>query len=309
MTFTIVPDTEYSLDAAAAFGFGPNTGRPVPERGVMRLAFVADDLAHHVGVVVHQDPAGNLTASVEGDVTTDQVEPQVRRILSLDRSGAEWLAVGEGDHVIGDLQRLHAGLRPVLFHSPYEAAAWSILSLRRQRTQAAHLRARIAAAHGRMFVLSGETVHAFPTPDQLLALNAIEGVDQTRLERLHSVARHALDGYLEPVALQTMEPQQAIEHLAKLPGIGPTYATLILLRASGTTDAMTLHEPRLPSYTAHFYHLNATVASADELRMISEAWRPYRTWAAVLIRVAGDRQGLPYPIGGDRVGTGKGPRS
>lgn len=87
-------------------------------------------------------------------------------------------------------------------------------------------------------MLSGTTVHAFPTPDQLLAVDAIEGVDRTRLERLHGVARQALDGYLEPVALRTMEPQQAVEHLAKLPEIGPTYATLILLRASGGPDPL-----------------------------------------------------------------------
>jgi 3-methyladenine DNA glycosylase/8-oxoguanine DNA glycosylase len=27
----------------------------------------------------------------------------------------------------------------------------------------------------------------------------------------------------------------------------------------------------------------------DQLEAITEKWRPYRTWAAVLLRVAGDR--------------------
>ena len=49
MTFSITPGAPFSLDAAAAFGFGPNTGRPAPERGVMRLAMVTDDLVHHAG--------------------------------------------------------------------------------------------------------------------------------------------------------------------------------------------------------------------------------------------------------------------
>ena len=44
-SFTVIPDGPFSLAAAAAFGSGPNTGRPTPAGGEMRLAFVTDDLA------------------------------------------------------------------------------------------------------------------------------------------------------------------------------------------------------------------------------------------------------------------------
>src|SRR5579884_234123 len=93
--FRIVPDTEYSLDAAASFGFGPNTGRPVPAAlATMRLAFVADDLAHHAAVIVRQLPDGSLEVRGSG-AEPALVERQLRRILSLDVAGAEWLAAGE----------------------------------------------------------------------------------------------------------------------------------------------------------------------------------------------------------------------
>ena len=219
---------------------------------------------------------------------------QVSRILSLDHPGREWLAAGERDPVVGRLQRDHAGLRPVLFHSPYEAAAWSIISARRHRTQAAALRTRIAREHGRTFTIAGEQVHAFPLPERLLALDAISGLDGVRLERLHGVARAALDGALEPALLRDMEPELALRHLQTLAGIGPTYATLILLRSTGVTDVMTFNEPRLASYVSHFYDLGPTAASTGQLQAISDRWRPFRTWTAVLVRVAGDRLGLPF---------------
>jgi DNA-3-methyladenine glycosylase II len=73
------------------------------------------------------------------------------------------------------------------------------------------------------------------------------------------------------------------------------YATLILLRATGITDALTFAEPRLRGYVAHFYGTGTDPASPQELERIAEAWRPFRTWAAVLIRVAGDRADLPAP--------------
>jgi DNA-3-methyladenine glycosylase II len=95
-----------------------------------------------------------------------------------------------------------------------------------------------------------------------------------------------------------MAPDDALAALQKLPGIGPMYATLILLRAAGVTDVLTFGEPRLPGYVAHFYGPPSAgtapaQASREEIERIAEGWRPYRTWAAVLIRAAGDRQGLP----------------
>jgi DNA-3-methyladenine glycosylase II len=169
------------------------------------------------------------------------------------------------------LQERHAGLRPVLFHSPYEAAAWSIIATRRTRTQAAALRARLASHHGRVFAVDGEELYAFPLPEELLGLDAFPGLDSTRLERLHAVARAALEGQLEPAPLVALEPARALEQLQRLPGIGPTYATLILLRSTGVTDVLTLNEPRLPSYVAHLYQTRPVPATAEQIAALPKA--------------------------------------
>jgi DNA-3-methyladenine glycosylase II len=55
---------------------------------------------------------------------------------------------------------------------------------------------------------------------------------------------------------------------------------------------MTFTEPRVAEYVARFYGTGPGPASRAELERISQAWRPFRTWAMVLIRVAGDRLGL-----------------
>ena len=291
--FTIQPDGPFSLAAAAAFGFGPNTGRPQPAGNEMRLAFATDDMRHHAGVRLAQVPGGAIAATVDTDGDPEAVLRQVRRILSLDHDAAPWAQVGARDPVIGALQREHEGLRPVLFHSPYEAAAWSIISARRHRAQAAAIRDRISAELGRTFTVGGEQVHAFPLPGQLLAAGAIPSVAPNRVTWLHAVARAALDGALEPGLLASMEPAAALAHLQRLPGIGPTYAMLILLRSTGVTDVLTFGEPRLPGYVAHFYGTGPGPASPAELERIAKGWRPFRTWTAVLVRVAGDRLGLP----------------
>lgn len=57
-SYTIEPDTLFSLAAAAGFGFGPNAGRPEVAHAQMSLAFVADDLRHHAGVHLGRPDGG-----------------------------------------------------------------------------------------------------------------------------------------------------------------------------------------------------------------------------------------------------------
>ena len=286
-------DGPFSLAAAAAFGFGPNTGRPYPADAVMRLAFVADDLRHQVGVLVSQEPGGDLTAEFSGAASLTMAEQQLRRILSVDCQAGGWIEAGRRDPVLGGLQAAYPGLRPVLFHSPYEAATWAMLIQRRHRSQATALRRRISAQAGQQFELGGQTEHAFPVPDQLLELTGFPGLEPQRLARLHGVARAALAGKLQPGRLAAMGTEEAMAELRAIPGLGPVYAGLVLLRSTGVTDALTLAEPRLPRYLQHYYGL-PEAPDAEAVRHLAERWRPFRTWAGVLVRVAGDRDGVPW---------------
>jgi DNA-3-methyladenine glycosylase II len=257
------------------------------------MAFVTDDMAHQAGVHLTQDRGGVVSASVETDGDPEAAWRQALRVLSLDHSGAAWAQVGIRDPVIGQLQDEHEGLRPVLFHSPYEAAAWCVISARRYRSTAAVIRERICDELGQAFTLAGERASAFPPPARLLAAESLPSIPQRRMPWLHAVARAALDGMLDPAGLAALDPAAAVTRLCGLPGIGPAYATLILLRATGVADALTFSEPRLPGYVSHFYGLGPGPATLEQLSALSENWRPFRTWAAVLLRVAGDRQGIP----------------
>ena len=268
----------------------------------MRLAFVTDDLRHQAGVAIKQQPDGTLKGTIDSTdgADHDAVRRQVERILSLDVDPAPWDEVGRRDPVIGRLQAAHPGLRPVLFHSPYEAALWSIISSRRHRSQGAALRLRLSQAVGRKFVVDGEEAWAVPTPLQLLDLKGFPGLDPQRTQRLHALASAALAGELEADVLRALPADLALRRIQALPGIGPTYGTLILLRSTGATDVLTTHEPRTPSYVAHYYRLGRQPSPA-EITLIAEKWRPFRTWAVVLMRVAGDREQLPWsPPGPER---------
>src|SRR5205085_1133386 len=87
------------------------------------------------------DAAGTVRAAIKDGHAADaeRVIAQAARVVSLDHDGTGYAALGERDPVIGRLQRTSGYLRPVLFHSPYEAACWAVISARLRR---GHLPAR-----------------------------------------------------------------------------------------------------------------------------------------------------------------------
>jgi DNA-3-methyladenine glycosylase II len=286
-------DGPFSLAAAASFGFGPSTGRPFPDARLMRLAFVADDFRHHAGVALTQRADGSLDAQISGDAEIGAAEAQIRRILSIDTDVTGWLAAGQADPVLGAVQADNLGLRPVLFHSPYEAAAWSVLSQRRHRAQAIALRRRLCEAAGVSFDVAGQLEPAFPLPERLLEVSEFSGIEEARLARLHGVARAALDGQLDAGTLRALPANEAMAGLQRIKGLGPVYSMLVYLRSTGVTDGLAVGEPRLAGYLKHYYGLASTPDGA-ELERIAEPWRPFRTWAGVIFRAAGEREGLPF---------------
>jgi DNA-3-methyladenine glycosylase II len=194
--------------------------------------------------------------------------------------------VGERDPVAGRLMALLPGLRPPLFHSPYEAAAWSVLSARRPARQMAAVRDRLAAEHGRVFEVAGRQVAAFPGPQALLAVESVPGLPATKIDRLHAIGRAADEGLLDVQRLRALGPEEAHVQLQTLPGIGPFYASLIVLRAVGFTDVPVTDEPLALELMGRLYGLGRPATPADVER-VSAPWRTWRTWTTVLLRAAG----------------------
>jgi len=305
--FTIAPRGPFSLAEAATFGFGQRDGSGWD--GVMRMAFCLDGYQGHAGVEVRQDAAGMVhgTAHVRGGAGLDAVVRQVARVLSLDHDATEFLRVAERDPVIGRLQAAAPGLRPPLFYSPYEAAAWAVLSARRPARQMQQIRRRLSEAHGEVFELAGERLAAFPSPRQLLSVPSFPGIPQDKIRRLHGVADAALAGRLDVGHLTALGPERAMAELQQINGIGPFYSALVVVRGTGFTDVLPVQEPRALELTAQLYQLDAP-PGPDEFAKIAEPWRPFRTWAVVLIRAAAGRipgEDAPQVLTADGPGPGR----
>jgi DNA-3-methyladenine glycosylase II len=283
-TFALEPLGAFSLQAAARFwgGFTPASHAGLDAQSHLHMAFPVEGSWSSAGVCV-QAERGHLVGRVYGIAETDAVQRQTARVLSLDVDGRGFAEVGRRDPVAAELQQRYSGLRPVCFYSAYEAATWAIISQRIQMRQAATLKARLAEAFGALVSIHGEPMRAFPAPRVLASLHEFAGLFGNKVAHLRAIANAALAGDLNADYLRSLPDANALAALQALPGIGPFSSQLILLRGAGHPDFLTFEEPKFRTAVTRAYGL-AREATDDDLRRISEAWRPYRTWITLLLR-------------------------
>jgi DNA-3-methyladenine glycosylase II len=150
------------------------------------------------------------------------------------------------------------------------------------------VRDRLARDHGTVFEVAGRELAVAPAPERLRAVEEAPGLPQEKVSRLHALADAALGGVVDVERLRLLGPAAAMRDLQILPGIGPFYSALIVIRACGFTDVLPSEEPRLRASVGRAYGLGRA-CTAEQLASVAEAWRPFRTWVSVLFRAATDR--------------------
>jgi DNA-3-methyladenine glycosylase II len=282
----------YDLREVALMGFGHRDEKSFD--GVMRMAFCLDGgYERSVGVAARQDGDRLTLEVVTGDGPLDESElgtlrRQVARVVSLDHDGEAFHRLCAADPALAAVHARASGFRPALFYSPYEAAVWSVVSARRPRSQGIGLRTRLAEQAGAAFDLAGVRTLAVPTPSRLLEVQSVPGLSADRMPRLHAVAEAARSGKLEADRLRALPPDAARSELQQLPGIGPFYSSLVLIRACGHADLPAPEEGHSRTAIQEAYGIDHELSEAEVLA-ISESWKPYRTWVTVMLRALADR--------------------
>ena len=267
-TFAIQKPRGFRLRAASDYyaGFTPGSGMAAADSDQLTLAFRLDHSFAPVAVALREEPQA-LLLDVVGTADLATVERQVGRMLGLDADAAAWVALGESDLVVGDLQREFPGFLTAANGSPYDAATWAVIAPRMQQAHAARIKLALSREHGDAVELRGRTHYVFPSPEVLASLERFPGLSEEKLSRLRGVARAAQDGMLDAERLRSLGEARALTELQTLRGIGPWAASHIYFRGAAPRDGLPTAEPRVLHGLASAYR-----------------WRPFRMWVCVLLR-------------------------
>ncbi len=271
-----------------------------PDQSALAMAFPVEGWRTSAAVTLQQHGSSILGKVSGAGEDTRIAWQQALATLSLDSIAAGWLEVGRRDPVIESLQSAYHFLRPVLFHSPYEAAAAFIIGHRISMQQGRAIRQAMAQEIGEKLQVGETALYAFPRPQVLRELSTFKEVNAEKIQRLNILAQAALEGLLDRTFLRSFPVEQSLETLRSLPGIGPFFSQGILLRGAGLLDEVP--DDDVTKEAVQLAYKLSERPDQNRVLQIAEAWRPYRMWTIVLLHVWLRREmGGPHRQGGTPV--------
>lgn len=191
------------------------------------------------------------------------------------------------------VRRLH-GYRQVRFPTPFEAAAWAVLSQHNHWNVARKMKDALVAELGMGLVMDGVDHRVFPSPVVVVAA----GPDllhwllrnERRALSLFAVAEAFAD--VDPRFLMAAPVGEVDAWLRRIHGIGPWSAAFILQRGVGRPDAPLLVDQSLVRATLTVYGPHRILRMADVAGLAERYGDQQGIWAHYL-RVAAwlDRRG------------------
>jgi AraC family transcriptional regulator of adaptative response / DNA-3-methyladenine glycosylase II len=216
-----------------------------------------------------------LTSVSSGDVAG--IAQGARRLLDLDADPRAIDEVLRDDPVLAPLVTARPGLRLPGAFDGFELAVRAILGQQISVAAATTLAGRIVRAAGRpLDDPVGPVTHLFPTAGELVEADLSEvGLPARRRTTITALAEAVARGDLDLDA--TASPDDVVERLVQLPGIGPWTSAYIAMRALRDPDAIPFGDLGLRRAVAALTGDD----TAAGFRGRAEAWRPWRGYAAM----------------------------
>ena len=201
----------------------------------------------------------------------------IERVRAMFDLNADWLAIArslKADKALTEKLASEPGLRVPGCWDGFELAVRAILGQQVSVKGATTLAGRITAQYGEPFQAADGLTHVFPTAKALASMTVTNaGMPTSRVETIRKLARAVSEGTITFTA--DTDADELRNGLCAIPGIGPWTAQYIAMRALGQPDAFPTGDLGL---------LKALdLRSTRELELRSEAWRPWRAYAAMYL--------------------------
>ena len=155
--------------------------------------------------------------------------------LRVDLSGFYEMATA--DSLLGPLVARFRGLKPPRFPTVFESLLNAVANQQLSLEAGLSLLNRLAAVHGKTATTGRTSLHAFPGPHELAALEphafADIGFSRRKAATIIEVSRSVVAGRLDLESLDRFDDDEVVSRLTSLSGIGRWTAEYVLLRGLG----------------------------------------------------------------------------
>ena len=221
-----------------------------------------------------------LTIDVEQTRNLYQIVERVRVMFDLKAVSTELENFLSRDPLLAPLVARHPGIRVPVAWDGFEVGVRAIIGQQVSVKGATTLVSRLAHACGAVYEPGnpGTLDRLFPTPAELVEANLDGlGITTRRIAAIKTLAEAVRDGELRFDG--SMTTGAFVERIIQIPGIGPWTAQYIALRALNDPDAFP---------DADLILLRAAAApgsslTPQQLQERSQAWRPWRAYAVMLL--------------------------
>lgn len=199
---------------------------------------------------------------------------RIRRMFDL---SADWQKIAarlRKDRALARRMETNPGLRVPGCWDGFELAVRAILGQQVTVKGASTLAGRLAQTLGKPIASGSGLTHLFPGPDVLVQANLTGlGLTRARAATIQTLACAVCEGRVNFDGI--VDTDAFLQSLYEIPGIGRWTAQYIALRALGEPDA-------LPSGDLGLLRA-LQLPSERELELRSQAWRPWRAYAAMYL--------------------------
>ncbi|HEU4914683.1 MAG TPA: Ada metal-binding domain-containing protein [Candidatus Saccharimonadales bacterium] len=215
----------------------------------------------------------NVTIEAPDVTLVDEVVRRVRRLLDLDHDPQPANAILSQDPALKPFVTARPGLRIVGSWDPYELMILTIIGQQISVPAARTIAGRLVAAYG----LPHNGLFLFPKPATLAAADAPAmsrriGIGAKKAAAIQGFAKLVADGMdMRDVASR----KEITAQLLSIPGIGPWSVAYVALRGWGDPDAFPADDLLVKRMLK--------AATGRQAQAASDAWRPFRAYAAMHI--------------------------
>jgi AraC family transcriptional regulator of adaptative response / DNA-3-methyladenine glycosylase II len=201
----------------------------------------------------------------------------VERIRAMFDLNSDWAVIARtlrADPALAPLVETEQGIRVPGCWNAFELTTQGILGQHTSLERATSLTAQMVSTFGQRFTALGSPSHLFPTPEALANADlARVGLYGVKAEAIRTFVRAVCDGRIKFDGI--IDCDAFLKQLCEVPGIDRRTGQYVAMRALRDPDAFLADDLVLRRI--------AGVRTIRELERRSEAWRPWRAYAAMLL--------------------------